>query len=900
MAERLPRYRPLGVGVASVPAVDYTTAARMQASSYESMSAALNKMSQFAFGVAEKQAIKAGQEFGAANPREALKSAREEFFPTAYGSAAAKTANSVLKSQVETEARKAMSLAALEAKQGRLTPEQAAEKFSAVSDGFGATLDLVDPAIAQELQQELGLLANTYYIDHTENFVKQQKAIAKANGLEGATEHARQIEDQARVMGRLPAQQFDSALELGVSKFREYLTNQNFSPEEVAKQVISLKERAHMARVRGSFAQQETREDRRKWYSNFLRDAEAGGELVRGLDDKIVKSISAEIKSSIDADEVVLKKAFGELSAYAQKNIFELVNKGRLPEPGLIAEARERALEISKTGVDTSQFVARLDSAQRASAFFKSLNGKSLSELRLMRDGLVASFADGANQDELLGLTGLNARINDLTKANETLAQLFQPTVKDTKKALEDATESVKKWRKVPDSALKSIRTAISTLKGRPEAEELALNLQQVEGRLAVLNKVVGMNPRNLEAAINAYRVQAERDGVDPFENETLVWLEQRLKDQRNGLKTDPVAWAIEAGEILPDSIFALTAPGLTPEERKLGYEKRVAGAVKFAAQNNIQPVMITDVEAQNYANAMKELSAKGKLSMMADLQDGFGVYAQGVFDAISPHAREIMHIASSLNNGMPSNVAMEALIGLDKIKNKVAPEFQYQNETIKEVLRTEVPKLPGSAQFQRGLIDTANALFATRAESINGDVDSIKSAYTDALQDAAGRVAKAGGFYGGIVEVNDQKVIVPESIPQSGDFTLQDAIESAPRSAFVMAAGSIPMGRGGIPMSMDTIKSKGYFVNIPGKDAAILQVMINDVPAQVLNENGDPYVINLRQFYNFAVDAKENPLPEMDKSEEEYFGPGFLERARGRMQYPYKPSPGLPRIGPK
>ena len=48
MAE-LPRYRPLGVSIPSMPSVDYISAAKTKAGVFDTVSNALDKMSEFEF-----------------------------------------------------------------------------------------------------------------------------------------------------------------------------------------------------------------------------------------------------------------------------------------------------------------------------------------------------------------------------------------------------------------------------------------------------------------------------------------------------------------------------------------------------------------------------------------------------------------------------------------------------------------------------------------------------------------------------------------------------------------------------------------------------------------------------------------------------------------------------------
>lgn len=67
MAE-LPRYRPLGAAISSMPSVDFTQTGRAQAQVYSSITDALNKVSEFAFEKAVAEAKREGAQYGYNNP----------------------------------------------------------------------------------------------------------------------------------------------------------------------------------------------------------------------------------------------------------------------------------------------------------------------------------------------------------------------------------------------------------------------------------------------------------------------------------------------------------------------------------------------------------------------------------------------------------------------------------------------------------------------------------------------------------------------------------------------------------------------------------------------------------------------------------------------------------------
>jgi hypothetical protein len=67
MAEKLPRYRPLGVSIASVPAIDFA-GAKMKARGFDQTAAALDKISSFAFKKAGEYKVEEAQKFRYDNP----------------------------------------------------------------------------------------------------------------------------------------------------------------------------------------------------------------------------------------------------------------------------------------------------------------------------------------------------------------------------------------------------------------------------------------------------------------------------------------------------------------------------------------------------------------------------------------------------------------------------------------------------------------------------------------------------------------------------------------------------------------------------------------------------------------------------------------------------------------
>jgi hypothetical protein len=68
MAERLPRYRPLGVRIPGVPSVNYAQTGQAQARVYDTLASALTQMSEFAFERQKAKTIREAERFAFDNP----------------------------------------------------------------------------------------------------------------------------------------------------------------------------------------------------------------------------------------------------------------------------------------------------------------------------------------------------------------------------------------------------------------------------------------------------------------------------------------------------------------------------------------------------------------------------------------------------------------------------------------------------------------------------------------------------------------------------------------------------------------------------------------------------------------------------------------------------------------
>lgn len=188
MAERLPRYRPLGVGVASVPAVDYTTAARMQASGYTDMAAALSKMSSFVFEKAGEFTKEEAIKFRYDNPvtpeqmQAAMDGGRDldeiigDRF-TIFGRASRATAAVQLKTQLEAQAKnKLAEINAAMSGGADIDIGSMQNDLNNMINGHSNLLAQIDPQSAYQYSAAVNTLASSTYRNALEREYKLRQA----------------------------------------------------------------------------------------------------------------------------------------------------------------------------------------------------------------------------------------------------------------------------------------------------------------------------------------------------------------------------------------------------------------------------------------------------------------------------------------------------------------------------------------------------------------------------------------------------------------------------------------------------------------------------------------------------------------------------------------------------
>jgi hypothetical protein len=174
MAERLPRYRPLGARIAQVPRVDYAATARAQASASTTIANALDRVNDFAFEYAKLEAVEYGVENAptAQQIEDAQKTGAELDLPT--GTIARAAALDVVYNTMSTAARSEITLLRQDPENRLLSAEDFANKINAVINGYATTLADLQPSVGAKFKAAMSVEGNTSLRAHLAQAVKLQ------------------------------------------------------------------------------------------------------------------------------------------------------------------------------------------------------------------------------------------------------------------------------------------------------------------------------------------------------------------------------------------------------------------------------------------------------------------------------------------------------------------------------------------------------------------------------------------------------------------------------------------------------------------------------------------------------------------------------------------------------
>ena len=183
-------YRPLGVGIASLPGVNFVATGTAQARVANTISQSLDQMSRFAFQQYEAQAKIEGAEFGAANAPSVVDlikaddaEARKALLPgsteTVRGRAERQAALNTVAANLEISARDAIKQIAVEGYVNFTNVVDFQNKIDGVINGFSGAMTDVDPASGAKLRLGLSTIGNTAYTTHVKMMAEKAEEQTK-------------------------------------------------------------------------------------------------------------------------------------------------------------------------------------------------------------------------------------------------------------------------------------------------------------------------------------------------------------------------------------------------------------------------------------------------------------------------------------------------------------------------------------------------------------------------------------------------------------------------------------------------------------------------------------------------------------------------------------------------
>lgn len=193
---KLPRYRPLGASIPSLPSVDYVGVGRAQARVAQTVAQQLDRMSSFAFREAEVQAKIEGAEFGAANAPSAEQlqqattpEAREELVPggpgTVFDRAARSAALRSIANDLDTSAREEIAKLRMTASSQNMSVSDLQAQIDGVINGYSGAVYDVSPELASNFRAGIAASGNSALVAHATNMAEQAAEKRERDAIRG-------------------------------------------------------------------------------------------------------------------------------------------------------------------------------------------------------------------------------------------------------------------------------------------------------------------------------------------------------------------------------------------------------------------------------------------------------------------------------------------------------------------------------------------------------------------------------------------------------------------------------------------------------------------------------------------------------------------------------------------
>ena len=303
----------------------------------------------------------------------------------------------------------------------------------------------------------------------------------------------------------------------------------------------------------------------------------------------------------------------------------------------------------------------------------------------------------------------------------------------------------------VPAESVEQLATRVEA-DGNPV---LALRLRTGAQVMTFTSEAKQWRPDQLQGWINSERVRV-RQGGKPVDAARIEAGEKLLGDMTEGLKKDPLSWAVRAGT-------ATVAPLDPGNAASVG--KRVKTALAVSSTYGIPPKFLTDEEAAVMAGRVAAANPQKKLEIASSIASSFGRYGRNVLGSISGADPVFAH-AAALATMSPAGreTAMRIFNGQQAIKEGAvklpsAPLFEQAGGVGRAMAFT--------SQARGATIAAAKAIYAADAVARGVPADRVdEDLWESAVNRAAGGTySQNGERVGGITRYRGSEIVLPPTV---------------------------------------------------------------------------------------------------------------------------------------
>ena len=789
MAELFPQYsgnRVRTVGPSATRQIDFA-AGREAVRTADATRRALDSISDFAFGKAKQRLTLEGQAQGATDPKRTLQGL-EDRDPTSFGikeTAAYATAVKAISAEVEINAKKQMGLEYLDAVKNNLTPEDMGDRLDMVNTGFSDSLALMDAGSAESLRLKLDGYRNSQFLNYSETYIKEERKRNRADGAIKLDSMAKSLENQAR--SAQPTVNIDQAIQDELDTISTFLETKGYQPEEIAREVTSLKKRAYIAKARGGFDRAATPEAQLQYAEDFEDSIGKRNGLAANLDDSTAQTLANNFKTKAKAATNALNGEISNLAADIKSEVGTVVTAGAVPAGGVINKLKARIETIEQGGGDKTKIAELKDALSTAEghiAYFRDIQTFSTDDLIVEKTRLEQTKDEGATPGDILRLKVVSARLRPELAAAKAQNAAWVKTGTAISKGIDALEKVAEDFSPLRDEDLQATETAILKLAGdgAPTAlvDSLTAELANLRKIQTIYNDIADDSSLDLEKKINKFKDEARENGASPEQNDLIKDLDTRINAQNSALKNDALEWANEAGvvDIQTDLMSVLFNPASTPEAIASAIEVRKQNANKVASHYGIPKQLLTQAEADAISTGLTEQPIELQAGLLGTLVSAFGEDSIKVLRQTSKNAPVLAHIGGMIVNGTDNSIITNIMKGR-LLASQRPDNVSGELVDIKEQRVGMISGMTGSESTIKAvgrIKQIANFIYlATRGEG---------GTYEDALQDAAGRRMVGGEAYGGLVSYKSKGIttnlLLPPNIRQDdGVDDIMDGLET-------------------------------------------------------------------------------------------------------------------------